>query len=164
MPGEALRAWRLKACWTQEQASQVLCVTLNTVARWERSDWPIPGTVSVLVHLLQLAANRRDALRFVWSSKGATDFSGEEMHGWRQRLGWTQPQAAHLLRVDVNTIYRWEHGEWDVPGAVRVLVYLLRLEGNRHRAARYLESAEEHPHPAGGKRVKALEGLAKVAT
>ena len=65
MPGTALMQWRLGLGMTQGEMGQLLCANLNTISRWEQGDWPIPGQVSLLVHLLRLAPNRHRAEKFL---------------------------------------------------------------------------------------------------
>ena len=56
----------------------------------------------------------------------------DELLSWRQRLEWTQREAASFLDVPVSTYRGWEQGRREVhnPGPVRRLLRLAYFQHN----------------------------------
>lgn len=47
--------------------------------------------------------------------------SGQEFQRWRQRMGYTQRDAADTLKVTERTIRNWENGSTKVPKVVAIV-------------------------------------------
>lgn len=51
--------------------------------------------------------------------------SAAEFSAIRARLGMTQAELGAALESDARTVRRWENGERDIPGPVRVALRLM---------------------------------------
>lgn len=46
--------------------------------------------------------------------------TADELWRWRERLGWTQAQAAAALNTPLGTYRGWEQGRYPAPGLIDV--------------------------------------------
>ena len=52
-----------------------------------------------------------------------------ELRAWRNRLNWTQREAAERLGIPRRTLEAWEHGQRCVlPGPVQLAMRLLEMQ------------------------------------
>jgi transcriptional regulator with XRE-family HTH domain len=60
----------------------------------------------------------------------STQFDGATLRRRRRELGLTQGELAALLRVELNTIARWERGERPItaPGAVELALWAIERQ------------------------------------
>ena len=63
------------------------------------------------------------------------ELTGCEVRFLRKRLGKTQGELATLLRLDSQTVARWEKDQTDIPGPADLCLRLLVLERETGRSA-----------------------------
>lgn len=55
---------------------------------------------------------------------------GQQLRAYRERLGWTQEEAARALECSTNTVARRERDEVKFPGSVLSLMAILAGKAN----------------------------------
>ena len=61
----ALKYWRQKQGWTQEEAARFLGTTKTSVYRWESGRHHIPQSIEILTRLLEEKINIRKVEKFL---------------------------------------------------------------------------------------------------
>ena len=104
----------------QEQLAQKLGIDESTIAGWERGDNTPVGAYRKLLENFMAVDGLLPTRPSTASVKSS--FYAPKITALRHKLGLTKAALARQIGVNVNTLWRWERGDWKPHGLHRTLL------------------------------------------
>jgi transcriptional regulator with XRE-family HTH domain len=116
--GEHLRKHRLDLGWRQKAVARLLNVHVGSINNWERGiGVPRPRQLAGIIKFLGYDPN----------PVGAS--FAEKLKHIRRANGWTQEEFAKKLRINPQTLWRWERGAIPLRKSMAKLDGMLNCSG-----------------------------------